>query len=127
MAYSILLVDDSSIIRKVLTKTIGLSGLPVNGILEATNGREALDTLEQNWVDIVFLDLNMPVMNGLEFLKALRAHPKLAETPVIVVSTEGSEVRQQEILDLNAKAFLRKPVSPEKIADTVKTILEGAA
>ncbi|MCC6955030.1 MAG: response regulator [Deltaproteobacteria bacterium] len=123
MAYNILLVDDSSIIRKMLTKTLGLSGVPVKAVFEAENGQQALEVLDKTWIDVIFLDINMPVMNGIEFMHALRDHPEFIATPVIVISTEGSRVRKAELADMDVKAYLRKPVSPEQIADAVQTVL----
>ena len=95
MSYNILIVDDSSIVRKVLIKTLGIAGVPVGDIYEAENGLVALEILESNWVDLIFLDINMPVMNGMEFMEHLRKSSDFDETPIIVVSTEGSKERKE--------------------------------
>lgn len=123
MAYNVLLVDDSNIVRKVLKKTFGMTGVEVSTFHEASNGKEGLDLLRANWIDVVFLDINMPVMNGMQFMKELRADPNLATTPVIVVSTEGSQERIDELERAGIKAFLRKPVTPENLVETITQVL----
>jgi two-component system, chemotaxis family, chemotaxis protein CheY len=125
MSYNFLIVDDSSIIRKVIQKTLGLAGIDVGSIYEAANGREGLDVLEKEWVDLVFLDINMPVMNGLEFMEHLRNNPQTIQTPVVVVSTEGSRERRATLAEKDIKAYLRKPVTPEEISKTIQQILGG--
>ena len=124
MAYNFLVVDDSSIVRKVLIRTIGMTDLDVTQIQEANNGQEALDLLEHSWVDLIFLDINMPVMNGVEFMERLRAHETFNVLPVVIISTEGSQQRIQRLEELGIKAYLRKPVSPEDLSETVRGLLE---
>lgn len=123
MGYNFLLIDDSKIVRKVLIRTIGMTDLTVDNLYEADNGAIGLKLLEKSLVDLIFLDINMPVMNGIDFMKKISSDPRLAETPVIIVSTEGSEERKAELDRLGIKAYLRKPVSPEDLTDTVQTIL----
>ena len=125
MAYNILVVDDSSIVRKALRKTIGLSNVDVGEWLEAENGEVALGVMEHKWVDIVFLDINMPVMNGIEFMKRLRANTTYGQTPVVVVSTEGSKERIEELQSMGIRSYLRKPVTPEAVVDVVTDLLGG--
>lgn len=125
MAYTILLVDDSAIVRKVLMKTFGMTDISVNKFIQTENGRQGLDALRKEWVDLVFLDINMPEMNGLEFMRELRADPELSDTPVIIVSTEGSKARIDELNSLGIKAYLRKPVTPETLVETVGLVIGG--
>lgn len=127
MAYNVLLIDDSNIVRKVLMKTFGMTGIPVGQFLEAENGKVALELLKQNWVDVVFLDINMPVMNGIDFMRAFMQEPEFKEIPVIVVSTEGSKERREELDQAGVKAYLRKPVPPEVLVETISTVLGGKA
>ncbi len=123
MAYNILIVDDSSIVRKVLIKTFGMTEIKINQFYQAANGQEGYDTLQQNWIDLVFLDINMPVMNGMEFMRKIRQDEKLHDTPVVIVSTEGSKERIDELHALGIKAFLHKPVTPEGLVSTINSIL----
>lgn len=123
MAYNVLIVDDSKIVRKVLIKTFGMSGIEVGTFYQAENGEEGLELLRQNWIDVVFLDINMPVMNGMQFMQVVSKDDKLKETPVIVVSTEGSTERKEELLNSGIKAYLRKPVTPESLVETIERVL----
>lgn len=125
MAYHFLLIDDSSIVRKVVIKAMGLTPLEISKIGEANNGQEGLAYLKDNWVDLVFLDINMPVMNGVEFMEELRKDDLYKDLPVVVVSTEGSQDRIDRLKELGVRAYLRKPVTPEELTETVTALLEG--
>ncbi|MFN8389438.1 MAG: response regulator [Bdellovibrionota bacterium] len=125
MAYNVLLVDDSAIVRKVLIKTFGMTEIPVNQFYQAENGQVGLDILKDNWIDVVFLDINMPVMNGMQFIEKLRGDPTTKDLPVIVVSTEGSKERKAELAEKGIQAYLRKPVSPEALVETISDIFGG--
>ena len=115
MSFNVLIVDDSRSMRAVIKKTILMSGFKMDQCLEAGNGREALDVLAKAWVDVIMSDINMPEMNGLEFLEELKKDSLLKAIPVIVISTEGSEKRIQNAFDLGAKGFIKKPFLPEEI------------
>ena len=123
MAYNILIVDDSSIVRKVLKRTFEMTEVPVGAFYEAENGKIALELLGKNWVDLIFLDINMPVMNGVEFMRELKLHSSAATTPVVVVSTEGSSERIEELKQLGIRSYLRKPVTPEGLVETINSVL----
>ena len=115
MSFNVLIVDDSRSMRAVIKKTISMSGFKMDQCLEAGNGREALDVLAKDWVDVIVSDINMPEMNGLEFLEELKKDNLLKAIPVIIISTEGSEKRIQNAFDLGAKGFIKKPFLPEEI------------
>lgn len=123
MAYNVLIVDDSNTVRKMLIRTFSMTKLPVNKFLEADNGQAGLDLLKENWVDVIFLDINMPVMNGMEFMEHLRKNPEHSGTPVIVVSTEGSKERRDQLNQAGVRAYLRKPVTPEDLAKAIVDVL----
>jgi len=125
MAYNILIVDDSQTMRAVLTKTICMAGVEIGTVFEAENGREALDVLEKEWVDLVFADINMPVMNGVEMVKAMQSLGYMESTPVVVISTEGSKTRLDALREMGVRGFLRKPVTPELFKSVVDGILLG--
>ncbi len=120
MAFNILIVDDSSSIRRLLKKVIELSGLEVDRIHEASNGLEALKVLEREWVDFIMCDIHMPQMDGIEFLKRLREDEVLGRIPVIMISTEGREEIIQEARKLGVKAYVKKPFTPEEIRDVIE-------
>jgi two-component system chemotaxis response regulator CheY len=126
MAYNILIVDDSQTMRKIIQKSIILSGFEIGNCWEAGNGREALDLLNSRMVDLIFADLNMPVMNGSEMLKELQKDEKRRGIPVVLITTEGSEKRLEEAYALGIKGYIQKPFHPETIRDVLNQIMEGA-
>jgi len=123
MAFNLLIVDDSNSMRTVVKKIVGLTGLEVNQILEADNGRKALDVLGGSWVDVVILDINMPEMNGLELLQRMNEEPLMKSIPVLMMTTEASEAHMKTAFDLGAKGFIRKPFVPEELRKTLLAVL----
>lgn len=115
MSYNVLIVDDSRSMRKVLLKTLQLSGFKIGECLEASNGQEALDLLDGKWVDLILSDIHMPVMDGFGFIRALREREICKDTPIVFVTTEASETRLRELMDLGASGYIRKPFMPEEI------------
>ena len=124
MALNILVVDDSSVMRAIIIKTLHLSQLPLGEVHEATNGQEALKILEGNWIDLAMVDINMPVMDGAEMIDRLRQNPATADLPVLVVSTEGSETRKKVLIQKGA-GFVHKPFTPEALRDAILRTLGG--
>ena len=122
MAINILVVDDSAVVRAMILKTLSASGVEVGEAYQASNGREGLEQLAQHWIDVAFVDINMPVMNGEEMIAEARANPLWADLPIVVVSTEGSETRIQRLREKGAH-FVHKPFSPEAIRDIVNSII----
>jgi two-component system chemotaxis response regulator CheY len=118
MALTVLVVDDSAVMRAMVIKTLRLSGLPLNTVHEAGNGEEALQILDEQWVDLALVDINMPVMNGEEFLRRVRQNPDTTDLPIVVVSTEGSETRIHAIRERGAE-FVHKPFSPAELRETI--------
>ncbi len=124
MSYSILVVDDSEIIRQAIKKSISMSGLDVGHLHEAGNGVEALKLLANQWVDIVLTDINMPEMTGVELVQRMRQDNVLSQIPVVVVSTERSITRIQELEQQGIKGYIKKPFRPEDLRDTISRLLE---
>jgi len=118
MALNILVVDDSAVMRKMIIKTMGMCGIPLGEIKQAANGQEGLEELGKNWIDIVILDINMPIMNGEEMIDEMQQDPEIKDIPVIVISTEGSSTRIERLKEKGAK-FIQKPFTPEIIRDTI--------
>jgi two-component system, chemotaxis family, chemotaxis protein CheY len=123
MGYSIMIIDDSETIRAVLERTLAMTKLPVDSVIQANNGKEALDKLETLWIDIIFSDINMPVMDGIKFVETVSASPEYKHVPVVIVSTEGSTTRIENLMKKGVKGYLRKPFTPEKIRDIIITTL----
>lgn len=123
MSYTILVADDSAIVRTMLKKALAMTGLDVGQVHEAADGKEALAILERTWVDVVFADINMPEVGGAELLRRMKADPALAATPVVIVSSEQAQSRIDEMQRCGAKAYLRKPFRPEQFRDVVEDLL----
>ncbi len=123
MAFNILIVDDSETIRAIVAKTLTIAEVPVSELYQASNGKEALEILEREWVDIVFADINMPVMDGVEMVTKIRENENLCEINIVVISTEGSSTRIQELQDKGINAYIRKPFTPEQLSSVIKEIL----
>jgi two-component system chemotaxis response regulator CheY len=119
VAYTIMIVDDSETIRAVLERSLAMTKLPIDSVIHAVNGKDALEKLKQVWVDIVFSDIHMPEMDGIALVAAMQAHPELREIPIVIVSTEGSSTRIEELKRKGIKGYLRKPFTPEKIRDVI--------
>ena len=117
----ILLVDDSSVMRKLVTRALRQTGLQVDVAAEANNGKEALDVLAKQPIDLVFCDWNMPVMSGIEFLAEARKRYKV---PVVMLTTEGTNDKHKEAMDAGADGYLTKPFTPETLAQKVQSLLK---
>jgi len=111
MAYNVLIVDDSKIVRTVVARTLKIAGVDVGLLLEAANGKEALAVLESNWIDIVFADINMREKGLMETI------------PVVIVSTERSVTRIAELKAKGVRDYLSKPFTPESIREVVDKLL----
>lgn len=118
MALNVLVVDDSSVMRAMIIKTLRLSGLPLGEVHEAANGKEGLRALDENWIDLALVDINMPVMNGEEMIDRVRQNPETADLPVIVVSTESSDTRIAMLQKKGAR-FVHKPFTPETLRESI--------
>ena len=118
MFLNVLVVDDSAVMRAMISRVVRLSGVPLAELHEAANGVEGLRKIREHWIDLVLLDVNMPLMDGEEMLRRLRAEPETAGLPVIVVSTESSETRVAALERLGV-AFVHKPFTPEDLRATI--------
>ena len=122
-AINVLIVDDSQTVREVIVKTLDMAGVETKSIYQAANGSEALEVMAQHWIDLVFSDINMPVMNGVELVAKMKASDVLESIPVIIVTTEGSETRIQDLKEKGVTAYIRKPFTPEEIRSVVDGVL----
>lgn len=123
MSFNVLIVDDSSSMRAVIKKIVSISGFKMDQCIEAGNGKEALDTLAGNWVDVIISDINMPEMNGFELLGMLKKDNLLKDIPVIFITTESSEKRMQDAFNLGANGFIKKPFTPEEVKRTLYEVI----
>lgn len=123
MAFNILLVDDSLTVRAVIKKALQLAEVDIGELFEAENGAEALDVLDEQWVDLVFADISMPVMTGEEFVEKLNETGAIKELPVVIVSSAGNEPRIQRLKDLGIRDYIHKPFTPEQIREVVDSVM----
>lgn len=121
MALNVLVVDDSAIMRSMIIKVLRMTGVDLGELYEAANGREGLDLLVGNRVDLVMLDINMPVMNGEEMIEEMRASAETAGLPVVVISTEGSQTRIGRLEQENVW-FIQKPFAAEHVREVIREI-----
>src|SRR5579872_5445954 len=111
----VLIVDDSAAIRKILQRVLRQTDIPIGTVFEAGDGQEALETLKAQTVGLILSDINMPNMNGLELLSAVKASDAWKHLPVVMVSTEGSQAKVLEAVQLGAAGYVRKPFNADQI------------
>jgi two-component system chemotaxis response regulator CheY len=121
-----MIVDDSALMRAFIGRVLRASGFPVDEVVEAANGEEALDLLRTRPVDLVLTDINMPGMDGEQLLRALELDRELRQIPVVVVSTDSSRSRVDRMLALGARGYLGKPFHPEALRAELEGIFGGA-
>ena len=119
MSKKALVVDDSSTIRQVVSLALRESGFD---IIEGANGKEALDRLGAETVSIVVTDLNMPVMDGYEFIKQLRRQPSNRFTPVLVLTTESHHTEMQRARDAGASGWVSKPIKTNRLMEIIQRV-----
>ncbi len=117
----VLIVDDSAAIRKILQRVLRQTEVPIGEVYEASDGVEALEAMRRQPVGLVLSDINMPNMDGLEFLTKMRAEPAWQSIPVLMVSTEGTQAKVMEAVERGASGYVRKPFT----ADQIKEKLTG--
>ncbi len=118
---NILIVDDSSTMRKIISRSLRQAGLPVDEVFEAGDGLEGLNVLGSKDVDLVLSDINMPNMDGLEFIKQVRANGKTV--PIVMITTEGGEDILKEALSSGASDSIKKPFTPDQLGQKLGGLL----
>lgn len=122
---SALIVDDSSVMRKIVERALRQAGLAIAHIFEASSGVEGLDALREHKIDLVLSDINLPKMDGLEFLRQLRRQNLAPNAPVVMITTESSEDSVREAIAAGAQGYIRKPFTAEQVKDRVLPLLEA--
>jgi two-component system, chemotaxis family, chemotaxis protein CheY len=123
MAKSIMIVDDSATMRKIIMRTVRAAELDIGETSEAGNGAEALEKLKTSAVDIMLCDINMPEMTGPELVKHVRGLPSCAKTKIIMVSTETAQGIVDDVLASGANGYITKPFTPEKFKEKLTPLL----
>jgi two-component system chemotaxis response regulator CheY len=121
MALDVLIVDDSAAIRKILHRVLVQAEVPLGQVHEASDGNEALEKLKTEKVGLILSDINMPNMDGIEFLTRIKSDEVHKRVPVLMVTTEGSQAKVMQALELGAAGYVKKPFT----ADQIKEKLTG--
>ncbi len=119
----VLIVDDSSVMRKIVERALRQAGLEPLVVLEAGSGVEGLDALRAGSVQLILSDINMPSMDGLEFLRQLRAQNLADGVPVVMITTESSEEHVRQAIQAGAQGYIRKPFTAEQVKERVLPLL----
>ena len=122
---NVLIVDDSAAIRKILQRVLAQACVPITQVFEAGDGQEALNVLKDNRVGLILSDINMPNMDGLQFLSHVRGVEEWKTIPVVMITTEGSHARVMEAVQLGASGYVRKPFTPDQIKEKLAGLIEG--
>jgi len=123
MGLSVLIVDDSTVMRGFIRRVMNLSGFQFETCLEASDGTEALAVLAEQWVDVILTDINMPRMNGEELVRRLEQDELTRSIPVVVVSTDSTDSRIHQMRLLGARGYVTKPFQPETLRDELERVL----
>ncbi len=118
---NVLIVDDSSTMRKIISRSLRQAGLAVDTIVEAADGIEGLNALGSNPIDLILSDINMPNMDGLEFVKQARANG--CKAPIMMITTEGGEDIIGEAMNSGANGSIRKPFTPDQLQEKLGGLL----
>jgi len=126
-----LIIDDSAVMRKVIERALRQSGLDLTEVMQASNGEEALEVLRGDAssptkISLIISDINMPVMDGLQFLEARRDQQLAVGVPVVMITTEGSEPFVLRAIAAGAQGYICKPFTAEQVKARVMPLLQAA-
>jgi two-component system, chemotaxis family, chemotaxis protein CheY len=118
-----LIVDDSSVMRKIVERSLRQAGVEISAVLEAGNGNDALEIVRQKAVDLILSDINMPIMDGLQFVEKLQEIPQAKGIPIVMITTEASESHVMKAISSGARGYIRKPFTPDEVKEHVLPLL----
>jgi two-component system chemotaxis response regulator CheY len=121
-----LIVDDSSVMRKIVERALRQAGLSTLVVHEAGSGNEGLEVLRAKQVDLILSDINMPSMDGLEFVRQIRAQNLAPGVPVVMITTESSEEHVKQAIQAGARGYIRKPFTAEQVKERVLPLVQAA-
>jgi two-component system, chemotaxis family, chemotaxis protein CheY len=119
----VLIVDDSSVMRKIVERALRQTGIDALVVYEAGSGTEGLDVLKAKNVDLILSDINMPSMDGLEFVRQLRAQSLAPGVPIVMITTESSEEHVKQAIQAGAHGYIRKPFTADQVKERVLSLL----
>jgi len=111
------------VMRKIVERSLRQAGIDLEKVVEAANGAEALGALRENKVDLILCDINMPVMDGLEFVRQIGTVANAKGVPIVMITTEGSESHVVQALSAGARGYIRKPFTPDQVKEHVVPVL----
>jgi len=120
-----LIVDDSSVMRKIVERALRQAGLDQLVVHEAGSGVEGLELLKSKEVDLILSDINMPAMDGLEFLRQIRVQGLAAGVPVVMITTESSEEHVKQAIQAGARGYIRKPFTADQVRERVVPLVHA--
>jgi two-component system chemotaxis response regulator CheY len=123
MGLRVLIVDDSPLMRTVVRRVMLLSGVEIDLCSEASNGLEALEWLHNHPVDLVLTDINMPQMSGADLLREMKRTGLLARIRTLVISTDSTDHRIHDMIELGAHGYVTKPFHPEALRQELDRVL----
>lgn len=121
-----LIVDDSSVMRKIVERALRQAGLELKEVYEAGSGVEGIELLRSRSVDLILSDVNMPSMDGLEFLRQIRAQKLADGVPVVMITTESSEEHVKQAIQAGAHGYIRKPFTLDQVKERVLPLVKAA-
>jgi len=121
-----LIVDYSPVMRKIIERTLRQAGIEPLVVHEAGSGIEGLDKLKAYEVDLILSDINMPNMDGLEFLRQIQAQNLAPGVPVMIISTESSEEYVKQAIQAGARGYIRKPFTAEQLMERILPLVNAA-
>lgn len=123
MPFTILIVDDSATMRSVIKRTVQMADMSVGEFLEASGGRQALEILQQQKINLVLADINMPEMNGIEMIERMHTDERSRSIPVVIISTEARSARIESLKEKGVVGYIHKPFTPETIRDVIYEVI----
>ena len=126
MAFTILIVDDSATMRSVIKRTVQMADMSVCEFTEASSGKQALEIMRNQKINLVLADINMPEMNGVEMIEKMHTDESTCDIPVVVISTETNTTRIEKLKKRGVVGYVHKPFSPEIIRDVIYDVIGGA-
>ncbi|MGD2063540.1 MAG: response regulator [Nitrospirota bacterium] len=123
MAFNVLIVDDSSTMRKIVHRNLKQTGLSFDEVFQAGDGQEALAVLAEHPVNLILSDWNMPNIDGLGLVQAVRGNPSFAHIHIIMITTEGGETKVSEALASGANGYVKKPFTAEDLEQQLASMM----
>jgi two-component system chemotaxis response regulator CheY len=119
--YSVLVVEDSPAMRQLII--FALKRIPGMRVVEANDGLDGLSKLTAGWFDLVVIDINMPVMDGLKLVSMVRKNELHKDVPILIITTQSNDEDRQRAVELGVNEYLTKPVQAQQIVETAKKLL----